>query len=37
MICLRCRRRIRRDWTRSWWACACRVWATDEHLARGDS
>jgi hypothetical protein len=37
VICLRCRTRIRYDQLRSWWACTCRVWTTDEHLIAGAS
>jgi hypothetical protein len=33
VICLRCRTRIRHIWVLSWWACACRIWATDEQIA----
>jgi hypothetical protein len=36
VICLRCRARIGYRFALSWWACACRVWATDEQTARRD-
>lgn len=34
MLCGRCRTPIRHDWLMSWWRCACRTWATDEHQAQ---
>jgi hypothetical protein len=34
MICLHCSTLIRYVWVLSWWACACRVWATDEQHTR---
>lgn len=33
LICRVCVRRVVYLWHMSWWECACRVWATDEHLA----
>jgi hypothetical protein len=32
MLCLRCRAPVRRVEHMSWWACACRIWATDEQI-----
>lgn len=36
MTCLRCGTRISYQFALSRWACACRVWATDEHTAQRD-
>lgn len=37
LTCLACGQPPRRDDIMSWWACPCRVWVTDEDLARQEA
>jgi len=34
MMCARCRTIIQYSFALCWWHCRCRIWQTDEQIAR---